>query len=115
MPRRIIDGEGVWQSDKLAKVEPPEYRVEYTWLLPLALDNGTFEYSARNIYARCYAACRPDMTLKDVETILAEFERCGLLFRYVSEGGKAWAFWTGIDRAGRLPAPSQRHKIGPEP
>jgi len=29
MPKRIIDREGLWMSNKLAKVQPPKWRSEY--------------------------------------------------------------------------------------
>lgn len=29
MPKRVIDGEGLWRSDKLARVEPASRRAEY--------------------------------------------------------------------------------------
>ena len=29
MPKRIVDGEGVWRSDKIAQVQPPAWRAEF--------------------------------------------------------------------------------------
>ena len=29
MPKRVVDGEGVWRSDKLAKVNPDWMRAEF--------------------------------------------------------------------------------------
>jgi hypothetical protein len=49
MPKRVIDGEGLWHSDKLALVEPPSFRAEYACLLPLALANGVFEANASHL------------------------------------------------------------------
>jgi len=56
----------------------------------------------------------------DVQQILNELERVGLLFRFYDAGtGKAWGFWTGIDKKGRLPSPSRQEKkhetVGPFP
>jgi hypothetical protein len=75
MPKRVIDGEGVWRSDKFTQVEPPSFRAEYTNLLPLALANGSFEVNARCIWSTVYSYNRPDITIAHVEQILAEFER----------------------------------------
>ena len=103
MPKRIVDGEGIWKSDKIAQVEPPRYRAEYANLLPLALANGSFECNARAIWATSYSYNRPDITPEDVAAILEEFERAKLLFRW-TVSGKTWGFWVGIDKPGRLPS-----------
>ena len=29
MPKRVVDGEGLWRSDKLARVQPAPWRAEY--------------------------------------------------------------------------------------
>jgi hypothetical protein len=120
MPKRIIDGEGVWRSDKLAQVEPPSFRSEYTNLLPLALANGSFEVNARRIWSTVYSYNRPDVTLSQVKQILSEFERVKLLFRWIDDAtGKEWGYWVGIEKPGRLPTPSRlkdRHeRTGLEP
>jgi hypothetical protein len=118
MPKRVIDGEGLWRSDKLAQVEPPSFRAEYACLLPLALANGVFEANARRIWATVYSYNRPDVDAEKVEKILAEFERVKLLFRW-TDGGKTWGYFVGIEKPGRLPAPSRlKHShevLGPEP
>lgn len=117
MPRRIVDGEGVWGSDKLAKVKPDKYRAEYTNILPLSLANGVFEASPSRVWSTVYAYNRPDISRNDVERILSEFDRVGLLFRWNDEGGKAWGYFIGSDKRGRLPAQSlrERYGVGPNP
>jgi hypothetical protein len=105
MPKRIIDGEALWTSSKLAQVQPESYRAEYSGLLPLAMANGSFECDPRLVWAKVYAANRPSITQGDVVAILSEFERVKLLFRF-SHDGKEWGFWVGIDKPGRLPKPS---------
>jgi hypothetical protein len=107
MPKRIIDGEGIWKSDKIAQVEPPRYRAEYANLLALAMANGTFECNPRAIWASCYGYNRPDIFPEDVIAILDEFERVKLLFRW-DVAGKVWGFWVGIDKPGRLPSPARQ-------
>jgi hypothetical protein len=118
MPKRVIDGEGLWRSDKLAQVEPPSFRAEYACLLPLALANGVFEANPRRIWATVYSYNRPDVGVEQVEKILAEFERVKLLFRWM-DAGKAWGYFVGIEKPGRLPAPSRlkhgHELLGPEP
>jgi hypothetical protein len=118
MPKRVIDGEGLWRSDKLAQVEPPSFRAEYACLLPLALANGVFEANARRIWATVYSYNRPDVDAEKVENILAEFERVKLLFTW-PDAGKTWGYFVGIEKPGRLPAPSRlKHShevLGPEP
>ena len=120
MPKRILDGEGLWRSDKLLEVRPAWIKPEFANLLPLALANGTFEANPRRIWSTVYGYNRPEITVAQVEEILAEFERVKLLFRWTDqETGKIWAYWMGIEKPGRLPAPSrlrQGHEIlGPEP
>ena len=109
MPKRIVDGEGIWKSDKIAQIEPARFRAEFANLLPLALSNGSFECNARSIWATCYGYNRPDVTPEDVVAILDEFERVKLLFRW-TVAGKAWGFWVGIDRPGRLPSPARQRE-----
>ena len=119
MAKRIVDGAGVWRSDKLAKVEPEWVRAEYANLLPLALANGSFELNSRRIWSDVYSYNRQTITLEKVEKIiLPAFQRVGMLFTWIAEG-KLWGFWTGIKKQGRLPSQSRldkRHEsVGPEP
>jgi hypothetical protein len=119
MHKRIVDGDGIWQSDKIAQVQPPAFRAEFANLIPLATANGTFEVEPRRIWATVYSFNRPDITPEDTNRILDEFERVKLLFRWTEAStGKRWGYWVGIEKAGRLPAESRRgthEAIGPEP
>jgi len=120
MPKRVLDGEGLWQSDKLARVQPEWIRAEYANLLPLALANGVFEANPRRVWSLVYTYNRPEIMVADVEGVLKEFERVGLLFLWTeTTTGKVWGFWVGIEKSGRLPPPSRLRKkheaIGPEP
>ncbi len=107
MPKRILDGEGLWRSDKLASIQPPALRAEYANLLPLALANGTFECNPRLVWSTVYTYNRPDMTEQDVVQLLDELVRVKILFRFVAADGKEWGYWVGINRKGRLPPPSR--------
>ncbi len=117
MPKRIVDGEALWTSSKLAKIKPERFRVEYAWILPLALANGVLEADPHLIWSKAYAFNRPDVSRNDVEKILATFESVGLLFRWADTNGKAWAYFIGSDKRGRLPARSlrDRYGCGPQP
>jgi hypothetical protein len=120
MPKRIIDGEGLWRSDKLGKIQAGWIKAEYANLVPLALANGSFEANPRRIWSTVYSYNRPEITLEQVEQILAELERVKLLFRWNdSPSGKEWGYFIGIEKPGRLPPPSrlrQGHEVlGPPP
>lgn len=120
MPKRIVHGEGIWNSDKLGLIEPLWVRPEYANLIPLALANGVFEVNSKKIWATVYAYNRPEITVERVEEMFACFEKVGLLFKWVDPAsGKSWGFWVGIDKAGRLPSASRLKKghdsLGPVP
>ncbi len=110
MPKRIVDGEGIWRSDKLVEVNPPQFRAELANLLPLSHSNGTFECAARKVWATVYAYNRADMDLEAVEALLNELERVKILFRWDDEDGKQWGQFIGVTKPGRLPPPSERNK-----
>jgi hypothetical protein len=119
MPKRVVDGEALWRSEKLGRIQPEKVRAEYANQLPLALANGVFECDARRVWAAVYAFNRPEVSIADVEAMQAEFERVGMLFRWSTSDGKTWGYWVGIERPGRLPSASRlktRHEaLGPEP
>jgi hypothetical protein len=115
MPKRVVDGESLWTSDKLSQVEPESFRAEYANLLPLATGNGTFECEPKKVWRQVYSYNRPSVTLDHVVAILDAFERAKLLFRWQAANGKWWGFWVGIDKPGRLPPASRTNheKRGP--
>ncbi len=119
MPKRVIHGEGIWRSDKLARVEPTWVRAEYANLIPLALANGVFECNPRRVWSEVYSYNRADIAVQDVETIiLPALVGVGLLFCWKDEDGKGWGYWPGIEKPGRLPGKSRRGRneaVGPEP
>jgi hypothetical protein len=120
MNKRILDGIGVWKSDKIARLQPEWIRAEYANWIPLALANGSFEADTRRIWATVYSYNRPDISFDDTEKIRREFCRVGLLFLWSDEAsGKIWGYFTGIEKPGRLPARSRLDKkhepIGPTP
>jgi hypothetical protein len=120
MYKRVLDGTGVWKSDKIARIEPEWMRAEYANWIPLALANGAFEADTRRIWATIYSYNRPDISFDDAEEVKREFCRVGLLFLWPDQAsGKIWGYFTGIEKPGRLPARSRLDKkhepIGPTP
>jgi hypothetical protein len=108
MPKRIIDGDSLWVSEKLSTVSE-RYRVEYAWILPLAQVNGCFECSSMLVWRTCYSALRADWTTSDVAAMLVAFEAAKMLFRF-QIAGKTYGFFPGVQKSGRLPKPSERIK-----
>jgi hypothetical protein len=118
MPKRVVDGEGVWGSDRLRKVFPSRIRAEYTNLIPLALANGVFEANPVKVWSKVYSYNRPDIKKRKVAGILNAFERAGMLFRWKNGDGKVWGYWIRIEKSGRLPGKSRwgrNESIGPFP
>jgi hypothetical protein len=117
MPKRVVDGEALWGSSKIASLTPQE-KPEYANLLPLAFANGSFECDARRIWTRVYAFNRPEWTIEMVATLLDSLEKAKLLFRWTAADGKTWGYWAGIDKPGRLPGLARRgtnEVVGEEP
>lgn len=108
MPKRMVDGDALWVSEKLEQV-PVEYRGDYAWLLPLAQVNGCFECSPSVVWRECYAARRPDRTIEATAAILTAFESAKMLFRWTVDG-KTYGFFPGVQKEGRLPSASERGK-----
>jgi Meiotically up-regulated gene 113 len=116
MPKRIIDGEGLWRSDKFRSLDV-SIRAEYANLIPLAMSNGVFECGSVRIWSMVYSFNRPEVSPEMVRYILDELSAGGLLFRW-RDGGKIWGYFVGIDKPGRLPGVSRQgtHEIvGPQP
>lgn len=105
MPKRMVDGEGLWLSPKVRSL-PAEYRMHYANWLPLAEANGAFEVNTHQILVRVYSFLLPKITEKVVKKILNEFEKAGLLEIY-EQKDKTWGYFTGIEKGGRLPPKSQ--------
>lgn len=104
MPKRIVDGDALWRSQKLKAVRP-EFRAEYANLLPLAEANGSFDAGVDRVWSDVYSFNR-DIDVRKVCKILDEFEKVGLLKRW-QQNGKTWGYWMGIEKTGRLP--SEKH------
>jgi len=108
MPKRLIDGEAFWLSEKV-KLLPKEYRLHYAAWIPLAEANGVFEASVSQIYTRVYSFLRPDFGPKQVSSLLAAFVRVGLIKLFKADG-KTWGFFIGMDKEGRLPSISHLNR-----
>jgi hypothetical protein len=109
MPKRVLDFDALWSSDKLAACAPWA-QAEYAWLYGLADCNGSFELTNLRVIWGRVAAIRHALTLERLEQIFAEFIAQGLLFTWES-GGKRYGHWTGSDQPGRLPPPSWRARL----
>lgn len=109
MPKRVIDFDALWASDKIASC-PAWAQAEYAWLYGLADASGSFELTNLRVIWGRVAAVRKDLTLERLEDIFQEFIARGLLFTWEA-GGKRYGHWTGSDVPGRLPAPSWRARL----
>ncbi len=109
MPKRVIDFDAMWGSDKLAACAAWA-QVEYAWLYGLADASGCFEMTNLRVIWGRVAAIRANLTMERLEQVFAEFEDKGLLFVWEHEG-KRYAHWTGSDVPGRLPPPSWRMRM----
>jgi hypothetical protein len=101
MPARVVD-DSIYLSSKV-KALKPEYRAEYSYLIPLAEANGVFEADPERIWATAYSYHRDGITPGWVRDLLEDLKRVDLL-RTWTEVGKTWGFWVGIDKPGRLPS-----------
>jgi len=106
MPKRVIDFDAMWGSDKLAACAAWA-QAEYAWLYGLADASGCFELTNLRVIWGRVAAIRKNLTIERLEQILDEFQDKGLLFVWEHEG-KRYGHWTGSDVPGRLPPPSWR-------
>src|SRR6266403_806190 len=109
MPKRVIDFDAMWGSDKLASCAEWA-QVEYAWLYGLADASGCFELTNMRVIWGRVAAIRRNLSLERLEQIFLEFQDKGLLFAW-EENGKRYGHWTGSDVPGRLPAPSWRVRL----
>ena len=109
MPKRVLDFDALWGSDKLAACAPWA-QAEYAWLYGLADASGCFEITNLRVIWGRVAAIRTELTLERLGQIFAEFQDKGLLFVWEHEG-KRYAHWTGSDVPGRLPPPSWRMRL----
>lgn len=101
MPKRIVDGDALWLSEKIRGL-PEEYRLHYANWLPLAEANGVFEADIYRIQARVYAYMLPEISPEMVVKILKSFTDAGLV-KVWREDNKSWGYFTGIEKSGRLP------------
>jgi hypothetical protein len=109
VPKRVIDADAMWSSDKLAACAEWA-QAEYAWLYGLADASGSFELTNLRVIWGRVAAIRRNFTIERLEQIFDDFNAHGLLFRWEA-GGKRFGHWTGSDVPGRLPAPSWRARL----
>lgn len=109
MPKRVIDFDAMWGSDKLAACADWA-QAEYAWLYGLADASGCFELTNLRVIWGRVAAIRGNLSIERLEQVFREFQDKGLLFVWEHEG-KRYGHWTGSDVPGRLPAPSWRMRL----
>jgi hypothetical protein len=109
MPKRVIDFDAMWGSDKIASCADWA-QAEYAWLYGLADASGCFEITNLRVIWGRVAAIRHNLSIERLEQIFHEFQEKGLLFVWEHEG-KRYAHWTGSDVPGRLPPPSWRMRL----
>ena len=109
MPKRVIDFDAMWASDKLAACAEWA-QPEYAWLYGLADCAGCFELTNLRVIWGRVSAIRRSFSLERLEQVFDEFHAQGLLFVW-SECGKRYGHWTGSDVPGRLPPPSWRNRL----
>ena len=101
MPKRVVDGDALWLSEKVRAL-PEEFRLHYANWIPLARENGVFEADPQRIQAQIYGYLRPNFNVKAVQRLLNALIRVGLV-RVWDADGKTWGYFVGIDKPGRLP------------
>ena len=79
MPKRVIDFDALWASDKLASCAEWA-QSEYAWLYGLADASGSFEMTNLRVIWGRVAAIRKNLTLERLDEIFDEFIARGLLF-----------------------------------
>jgi hypothetical protein len=109
MPKRVIDFDAMWASDKLAACAEWA-QTEYAWLYGLADCAGCFELTNLRVIWGRVSAIRRNFSLERLEQVFDEFHARGLLFIW-TECGKRYGHWTGSDVPGRLPPPSWRNRL----
>jgi hypothetical protein len=109
MPKRVIDFDALWASDKISACAEWA-QAEYAWLYGLADCAGCFEMTNLRVIWGRIAAVRRNFTIERLEQVFAEFQDKGLLFVW-NESGKRYGHWTGSDVPGRLPPPSWRNRL----
>jgi hypothetical protein len=106
MPKRVLDFDALWASDKIAACAEWA-QAEYAWIYGLADANGSFELTNLRVPWSKVAAIRRSLSLERFEQIIEEFHDKGLLFIWAASG-KRYGHWTGSDKPGRLPRESRR-------
>src|SRR2546428_5560973 len=87
MPKRVIDFDALWASDKLAACAAWA-QAEYAWLYGLADGNGSFELTNLRVIWGRVAAIRKNLSLERLEQIFEEVRADGFLVVWGGNGEK---------------------------
>src|SRR6266481_934554 len=85
MPKRVLDFDAMWGSDKLAACAAWA-QAEYAWMYGLADASGCFELTNLRVIWGRIAAIRRNLSLERLEQIFLEFHNKGLLFAWEENG-----------------------------
>ena len=79
MPKRVIDFDALWASDKIS--DCAEWaQAEYAWLYGLADCAGCFELTNLRVIWGRVAAVRRNFSMERLEQVFAEFQDKGIAF-----------------------------------
>lgn len=109
MPKRVIDFDALWASDKISACAEWA-QAEYAWLYGLADCAGCFELTNLRVIWGRVTAVRRNFSMERLAQVFEEFQDKGLLFVW-NESGKRYGHWTGSDVPGRFPPPSWRNRL----
>jgi hypothetical protein len=79
MPKRVLDFDALWASDKIAACAEWA-QAEYAWIYGLADANGSFELTNLRVLWCKVAAVRKKLPFTRFEQVISEFHSKGLLF-----------------------------------
>ena len=93
-----IEGEVLWNSRRLGDFGKDSFpALAYSWLLPLAGADGSFEADPEIVWRKCFARfpswC---VTVAVVAQLFELYEAAGLLFRWGDTDGRIFGCWQEI-------------------
>ncbi len=109
MPKRVLDFDALWASEKLSRCAAWA-QAEYAWLYGLADASGSFELTNLRVIWGRVGAIRANFSVERLEQVFDEFRDKGLLFVW-EDNGKRYGHWTGSEAPGRLPPSSWRVRM----
>lgn len=106
MPKRIIDGEALWTSQRVKRLKP-ENRLHYPYWIAMTWFNGVMEADMEAVRSKCYSYMFPEVTVDRIADIFADFVDTGLVGTW-EQDGRTYAYFRGSDATGRTLPPSEK-------